>query len=106
MATRTQSRSSNRGAESRSSDNRSAFSFQGAGPILAAGIAGAAIGFAANLGRKAQMQGMAAAARGWDELPAAAHDLALDIFDGVGAAEQTQTFNRKMLLMKLNHARD
>src|SRR5213082_1674242 len=106
MATRTQSRSSNRGGESRSSDNRSAFSFQGAGPILAAGIAGAAIGFAANYGRKALMQGMEAAAGDWDQILAAEHDLALALFDKMLATDETQTFKRKMLLMKLTHALD
>jgi hemerythrin superfamily protein len=111
MPTRTQNRSSNRGSsnrsgESRSSDSRSAFSFQGAGPILAAGIAGAAIGFAANYGRKALMQGMEAAAGDWDEILAAEHDMALAIFDRMLATDETQTFKRKMLLMKLTHALD
>ena len=106
MATRTQSRSSSHGGESRSSDNRSAFSFPGAGPILAAGLAGAAIGFAANYGRKALMQGMEAAAGDWDEILAAEHDMALAIFDRMLATDQTQTFKRKMLLMKLTHALD
>src|SRR3954465_8446251 len=111
MPTRTQSRSSNRGSsnrsgESRSSDDRSAFSFQGAGPILAAGLAGAAIGFAANYGRKALMQGMEAAAGDWDEILAAEHDMALAIFDRMLATDQTQTFKRRMLLMKLTHALD
>src|SRR5205823_4183934 len=72
MVTRTQSRSSNRSnsdTESRSSSSgRSAFSFgENAGPILAAGFVGAAIGFAANYGRKALMQGMEAQAGDWDE---------------------------------------
>jgi hemerythrin superfamily protein len=111
MPTRTQSRSSSRGSsnrsgESRSSDNRSAFSFQGAGPILAAGLAGAAIGFAANYGRKALMQGMEAATGDWDEILAAEHDMALAIFDRMLATDETQTFKRKMLLMKLTHALD
>ena len=106
MPTRTQSRSSNRSGESRSSDKRSAFSFEGAGPILAAGIAGAAIGFAANYGRKALMQGMEAAAGDWDEILAAEHDMALAIFDRMLATDETQTFKRKMLLMKLTHALD
>src|SRR3982750_4470445 len=111
MPTRTQSRSSNRssssrGGESRSSDNRSAFSFQGAGPIVAAGIAGAAIGFAANFGRKALIQGMEAAVGDWDEILATEHDAALAIFDKMLATDETQTFKRKMLLMKLTHALD
>jgi hemerythrin superfamily protein len=111
MATRTQNRSSNRSSsnrsgEGRTTNNRSAFSFEGAGPILAAGLAGAAIGFAANYGRKALMQGMEAAAGDWDEILAAEHDTALTIFDRMLATDETQTFKRKMLLMKLTHALD
>src|SRR4051812_29140097 len=111
MPTHTQSRtsnrsSSNRSGESRSSDNRSAFSFEGAGPILAAGLAGAAIGFAANFGRKALMQGLEAQAGDWDEILAMEHDTALAIFDKMLATDQTQSFKRRMLLMKLTHALD
>jgi hemerythrin superfamily protein len=119
MATRTQNRSSNRSRSSRSgesetrsssnnnSDNRSAFSWgESAGPLLGAALAGVAIGFAANYGRKALMQGMEAAAGDWDEILAAEHDMALAIFDKMLATDQTQTFKRKMLLMKLTHALD
>ena len=111
MATRTQSRSRNR-TSNRSNSNdrgesRSAFSWgENAGPLIAAGLAGAAIGFAANYGRKALMQGMEAAAGDWDEILAAEHDMALAIFDRMLATDQTQTFKRKMLLMKLTHALD
>src|SRR3954466_9902942 len=123
MATRTQSRTSNRSSTSRSSgrnrsgqssssdnrssESRSAFSWSdGAGPIIAAALGGAAIGLAANYGRKALMQGMEAAAGDWDEILAAEHDMALAIFDRMLATDQTQTFKRKMLLMKLTHALD
>ncbi len=44
---------------------------ENSGPIIAAGIAGAAIGFAANYGRKALMQGMESMAGDWDEILAA-----------------------------------
>src|SRR5215218_1190359 len=84
-----QSRSS---GESRSSESRSAFSWgENAGPLLGAALAGVAIGFAANYGRKAIMQGMEAAAGDWDKML---------------ATDETQTFKRKMLLMKLTHALD
>ena len=117
MATRTQNRSSNRSSSSRSdsSDNRtsrggesrSAFSWgENAGPLLGAALAGAAIGFAANYGRKALMQGMEAAAGDWDEILAAEHDMALAIFDKMLATDESQSFKRKMLLMKLTHALD
>ena len=118
MATRTQSRSSNRtsnrsasergkSSQSRSSNNRSAFSWgDGAGPVIGAALAGAAIGFAANYGRKMLMQGMESMAGDWDEILAAEHDMALAIFDKMLATDETQTFKRKMLLTKLTHALD
>jgi hemerythrin superfamily protein len=116
MATRTQGRSSNRsnstrsseaGTRSRSSGNRSAFSWSdNAGPLFGAALAGAAIGIAANFGRKALMQGFEAQAGDWDEILANEHDMALAIFDKMLATDETQTFKRKMLLMKLTHALD
>jgi hemerythrin superfamily protein len=112
MATRTQSRSSNRSSsnDSRSrsgGSSRSAFSWgEGAGPIIAAALGGAAIGLAANYGRKALMQGMEAAIGYWDEILAAEHDEALAIFDKMLATDESQTFKRKMLFMKLCHALD
>jgi hemerythrin superfamily protein len=118
MATRTQNRSSNRSnstrngtpSEQRRTGNRearSAFSWgESAGPIVAAAIGGMALGFAANYGRKALMQGMEAAAGDWDEILASEHEMALSIFDKMLATDETQTFKRKMLLMKLTHALD
>ena len=119
MAARTQNRTSNRSGKSSSrasngssgnrggEQNRSAFSWgENAGPLLGAALAGVAIGFAANYGRKALMQGMEAATGNWDEMLAAEHDMALAVFDKMLATDQTQTFKRKMLLMKLTHALD
>ena len=114
MVTRTQSRSSssnsseNRASRgSGSNGERSAFSWsEGAGPVVAAALGGAVIGFAANFGRKALMQGLEAAAGDWDEILAAEHDMALAIFDKMLATDDSQTFKRKMLLMKLTHALD
>ena len=102
----TERKSPNRASGS-SRNDRSAFSWgDNAGPLLGAAIAGAAIGFAANYGRKALMQGLEAAAGDWDEILAAEHDLALAVFDKMLATDSTQTFKRKMLLMKLTHALD
>jgi hemerythrin superfamily protein len=102
MATRTQNRSS-----SRSSQSRSAFSWSdNAGPIIAAGLAGAALGFAANYGRKALIQGFEASIGDWDDILAAEHDEALAIFDKMLATDESQTFKRKMLLTKLTYGLD
>jgi hemerythrin superfamily protein len=135
MATRTQSRSASSGgsksgsrttqprkadgeftsrkARNDSSTNRggdrSAFSWNGngnTGAIVGATLAGVAIGMAANYGRKLLMQGMEAAAGDWDAILAAEHDAALAIFDRMLATDDSQTFKRKMLLMKLTHALD
>lgn len=116
MATRTQNRSSNRSSSSRRTDSqdrdnsnqdRSAFSWgDSAGPMIGAAIAGVAIGFAANYGRKALMQGMEATTGDWDEILTAEHKMALAIFDKMLETDQTQTFKRKMLFMKLCHALD
>jgi hemerythrin superfamily protein len=125
MATRTQSRSSssnrsgNRGSSQsgseqtrsqsreRSSSDRSAFSWgDNAGPVLGAALAGMAIGFAANYGRKFLMQGMESVAGDWDDILAAEHEMTLAVFDKMLATDETQTWKRSMLLMKLTHALD
>ena len=116
MPTRTQSRSSSRntsersrssGERSRGGGDRSAFSWgENTGPIIGAAIAGAAVGLFANYGRKFLMQSLEAAAGDWDEILATEHDMTLAIFDRMLATDETQTFKRKMLLMKLTHALD
>jgi hemerythrin superfamily protein len=111
MPTRTQSRQSSRTSSTRNSSNssngRSAFSWgDNAGPLLGAALAGAAIGFAANYGRKFLMQGLEATAGDWDEILAAEHEVALAIFDKMLATDESQTWKRSMLLMKLTHALD
>jgi hemerythrin superfamily protein len=115
MATRTQSRSSsskNSGSRGSSQSDasrneRSAFSWgDNAGPVVGAAIAGMAIGLAANYGRKFLMQGMEAAAGDWDDILAAEHELTLGIFDKMLATDESQTWKRSMLLMKLTHALD
>ena len=103
MATRTQSRSSTRS----SSDNRSAFSWsEGAGPVIAAALGGAAIGFAANYGRKFITQAVSGLSGDWDEVLATEHDLTLAVFDKMLATDSSQTWKRSMLLMQLIHMLD
>ena len=119
MATRTQSRQSTRSSSSRStagetnrggnrsSSQRSAFSWgTDAGPLLAAGLAGAAIGIAANYGRKFITQAVSGASGDWDEVLAAEHDMTLALFDKMLATDSTQTWKRSMMLMQLTHALD
>ena len=107
MATRTRNsiRSRIRSAPPR---ERSAFSFgsNGTGALIGAAVGGAALAIAANLGRKFFTQGMSARAGDWDEMLAAEHDMALEIFDKMLATDPSQTIRRTMLLKKLSHALD
>jgi hemerythrin superfamily protein len=108
MATRTK-RSSSRSNGNRSNHNGgSAFSWasDNAGPLIGAAIAGAAIGIAANLGRKFVVQGMSAISGDWDEVLATEHEMTLAIFDKMLATDPSQTWKRNMLLMQLGHALD
>ena len=110
MATNTHSQSSSTRSKSNHSSrgtSPSAFSWSdNAGPLVAAALGGAAIGFAANYGRKALLQGMEATAGNWDEILTAEHKAALAIFGKMLATDESQSFKRKMLLMKLTHALD
>jgi hemerythrin superfamily protein len=114
MATRTQSRQSNCSSSTRSrssggnrsSSERSAFSWGENGPIIAAALGGAAIGFAANFGRKFITQAVSGIAGDWDEVLATEHDMTLAVFDKMLATDSTQTWKRSMLLMQLTHALD
>ena len=97
-----------RSTGSRSTNNRSAFSWgsNGTGALISAAVGGAALAIAANLGRKFFTQGMSARAGDWDDVLAAEHDLALAIFDKMLATDPSQSFKRTMLLKKLGHALD
>ena len=103
MASRSQTRSRNS-----SQGNRSAFSWASGntGPIIGAALAGAAIGFAANFGRKFAMQGMEASAGDWDEMLKKDHDEIQKMLDQMLATDERQSWKRSMLLMKLAHKLD
>jgi hemerythrin superfamily protein len=116
MATRTRSRSSNSSTKSSSSrstgnssnrDNESAFSWgETAGPLIGAAVAGAALGFAANFGRKFLTQAVSGAAGDWDEVLSTEHDMVEALFDKALATDSSQTWKRSMLLMQIAHALD
>ena len=111
MATRTQNRTSNRNSsrsgQSGSSSDRSAFSWSdSAGPLLAAGLAGAAIGIAANYGRKFVTQAVSGITGDWDVVLSTEHDMTLAVFDKMLATDSSQTWKRSMLLMQLTHMLD
>jgi len=116
MATKTRSSSSQNEGRGRGRDksggrtrngnsDRSAFGWGGqAGALAAAAAAGAAVGIAANYGRRLIVQGIGAAAGNWDEVLKAEHEAALAVFDRIEATDDTQTWMRAQLLMKLKYA--
>jgi hemerythrin superfamily protein len=110
MATKTQStqagRSRSTGGKDGSNGERGAFSFGGgsAGVLAGAAIAGAAVGIAANFGRKFLMQMPAAAAGDWFDALKAEHAATLALFDKIEATSDSQTTMRTTLLMKLKYA--
>jgi len=109
MATRTRSKSTGENTNgNRTSGNgrrRSAFGWGGqTGVLTAAAVAGAAVGIAANLGRKFVIQGLGASAGDWSEALAAEHQLVLALFDKLEATSDEQTWMRAHLLTKIKNA--
>ena len=103
----TTTRSSKSSSGTRSSSDRSAFSWgDNAGPLIGAALAGAAFGIAANFGRKFVTQAMSGVAGDWDEVLATEHDMTLDLFDKMLATDPSQTFKRTMMVKQLTHALD
>lgn len=112
MATKTRQKTGREGSTTRDRDSgsgeRSAFRWGASqtGVLAAAAVAGAAVGFAANYGRKMLVQGMSAAAGDWADALMAEHEAALAIFDKIEETNDDQTFVRSHLLMKLKAALD
>jgi hemerythrin superfamily protein len=110
MATRTRSRSSQSEPRPRISEsgraNGSAFRWGGSqtGVLAAAAVAGAAVGFAANYGRRMLVQGISASAGDWADVLKAEHQAALALFDKLEATSDEQTWVRAHLLSKLKAA--
>lgn len=93
MATRTHESRSRQGGRSGS-----------AGRLAAAAVAGAAVGLAANLGRKFVVQGIAGASGDWAETLANEHLLVLALFDKIEATNDDQVTARTHLLTKVKNA--
>jgi hemerythrin superfamily protein len=113
MATRSANRTNSSRSRSRSNNStrsssgeRSAFKWGSTGAIAGAALGGAALAIAANLGRKFATQAWSATQGNWADSLAAEHESVLAIFDKMLATDQTQTMQRKMLLMKLGYALD
>jgi hemerythrin superfamily protein len=109
MASKTQSRQARTSSSgSRSSGGGSAFSWGGsnnAGVLIGAAVAGAAVGLAANVGRKMLVQLGAGGVTGdWFDALKAEHEATLAIFDKIEATRDDQATTRSHLLTKLKYA--
>lgn len=101
MASTTQSRDS---SKTRPSDSIFNWDNNHAGVLVGAAVAGAAVGLAANMGRKLFVQFGGGASGHWADALKAEHEAALAIFDKIEATDDSQTTARSHLLTKLKHA--
>lgn len=75
-----------------------------AGMLAAAAMAGAAVGLAANYGRKLAVQGLAGTAGDWADALAAEHRAVLALFDKLEATGDEQTWIRAHTLTRIRNA--
>jgi hemerythrin superfamily protein len=87
-----------------SSANESGWSGSSAGVLVGAAVAGAAIGLAANVGRKLFVQFTSGATGNWADALATEHKMTLAVFDKIQATDDSQTMMRAHLLAKLKYA--
>ena len=73
------------------------------GMLVGAAVAGAAVGIAANMGRKMLVQMASTAGGSWDEALTAEHRLTLATFEKIEATNDSQTSLRSTLLAKLKY---
>jgi hemerythrin superfamily protein len=101
MPTKTQSKSqSKRGSSDRLWD----WDNGNAGALVGAAVAGAAVGLAANVGRKLFVQMTSGATGDWFEALKTEHELTLRIFDKIEETGDSNTMMRSHLLAKLKYA--
>lgn len=111
MATKTQSRQSPKSSTYKSrgsgrSGDKSAFNWGDGNTnvLIGAAAAGAALGFAANMGRKLLVQATSGASGDWADALATEHKMTLAVFDKILATTNEQTAMRSSLLAKLKYA--
>jgi hemerythrin superfamily protein len=83
---------------------RSAFFGGSTGALLGAVVAGAAVGLAANRGRKLLMQTPAFVSGNWDDALRTEHKMTLALFDQLEATSDDAATTRAALVMKIKYA--
>jgi hemerythrin superfamily protein len=108
MATKTQSRSGSdtRRGKRDTSGSGKLFDWDNGstGVLVGAAVAGAAVGLAANMGRKLFVQMTSGATGDWVDALTTEHEMTLAIFDKIEATNDDQTMMRSHLLAKLKYA--
>ena len=107
MATNSDSKSSTGGTKSNTNRDAEGLFNWGSGNtgvIVGAAMAGAAVGIAANVGRKLFVQLTSGATGDWFDALKTEHQLTLAIFDKIEATNDNQTMMRTHLLAKLKYA--
>ena len=108
MATKTQSRQRGKSGSGSAggSGEGSAFGWGSGntGVLMGAAMAGAAVGIAANVGRKLFVQFTSGATGDWFDALKTEHQMTLAIFDKIEATDDSQTMIRSHLLAKLKYA--
>ncbi|HZG08630.1 MAG TPA: hemerythrin domain-containing protein [Allosphingosinicella sp.] len=112
MATKTNGKhgdkSGKSGSGSGSGEDSSGFGWGSGntGVLVGAAMAGAAVGIAANVGRKLFVQFTSGASGDWFDALKTEHAMTLAIFDKIEATDDSQTMARASLLTKLKYALD
>jgi hemerythrin-like domain-containing protein len=107
MATKTGSKDDLKGSRGAKSGGRESIFNWNSGNnsmVVGAAVAGAALGLAANAGRKLLVQMTSAASGDWFDALKTEHAMALGIFDKIEATDDSQTILRASLLAKLKYA--
>jgi hemerythrin-like domain-containing protein len=107
-ASKTSGKTRANGNEGSGSGEGSAFGWGSGntGVLVGAAMAGAAIGIAANVGRKLLVQMTSGATGDWFDALKTEHAMTLAIFDKIEATSDNQTMARASLLTKLKYALD
>ncbi|MDP8913205.1 MAG: hemerythrin domain-containing protein [Pseudomonadota bacterium] len=104
MATTTETKTSSKKSNQSNSDRLWDWGNSNSGVLIGAAVAGAAVGLAANMGRKLFVQMTSATSGDWLDALKTEHAMTLAIFDKIETTDDSQTGQRTALLAKLKYA--
>jgi iron-sulfur cluster repair protein YtfE (RIC family) len=104
MTTSTVSKSKSKKNSPSGSDKLWDWGSSNSGVLIGAAVAGAAVGLAANMGRKLFVQMASASSGDWLDALKTEHEMTLAIFDKIETTDDSQATQRSALLAKLKYA--